>query len=229
MGVTGGTGAIGSGFTVSNQEGTFFGNLTHEDQDIYRQRIRQGDVFDSPKYSGALAFKVGESKNADWMPVLNVGILGKYNELSDNMHPGAGASLQVGPIFGGISRYRDDFNREDVSLENQRFFVNTWSVGLNLSSLAMEYQVTTNSYLEDSIIRVFSSTLFIEQVMFTYAYRSERSEYPQYDFRDEEFEEGEQQHYFLGLQYGATENLLIGAFWNYFLLNEVSFGVSLFL
>lgn len=225
--VISGTGVIGSAIGFSNQENTFFGGHTPETSEQKLDREEYDKKFKSPKLTGIIAFSPIRGKNENSFK-LNVGLIGKYNQESKRYHYGAGASASFMMLSVGAARFRDDY--QNVLNENvDQHYVNSYTFGVKFSSLAVDWTYFKNHTALPARIRYLTATFFTKRFMFTYGARNADvgkvssliSGYPT--------ETEKVLDTFLGVQYLINKQIIIGAFANYYLLDELSLGLTIFI
>lgn len=225
--VISGTGVIGSAIGFSNQDNTFFGGHTPETSEQKLDREEYDKKFKSPKVTGIVAFSPIRGKNDNSLK-LNVGFIGKYNQDSKRYHYGAGASASFMMFSAGAARFRDDYqNTLDKAVE--QYYVNSFTFGVKFSSLAVDWTYFKNETQLPARVRYFTATFFTKRFMFTYGARNadvgrvnaQTSGYPLVNEKVLDT--------FLGVQYLVNKQIIIGAFANYYLLDELSLGLTIFI
>ncbi len=79
------------------------------------------------------------------------------------------------------------------------------------------------------IISQFVVSLIVQRFILTAAQRVEDSDRPAFDFSNQILVTQQlKSENFAGLQYSTGPHLLVGAFYNYYLLREISIGLTLF-
>ena len=227
-----GLGRVGAAISPSNNQETFFGAPAVEtSQDFfYRADARQKYV--APKYTLAggvsLISKDGEGlRHLD----ISIGALAKYNKVTGHVKAGGGILAIAGPIWLGASKYQD----EDV-IETQSpnlvfpIDVTVLSGGLATSSVSVDYSILkVDSSLVPSTATVITVTGFIKRAIFTVARRDVDSGKPRFDFnQDILVYDQKKTDYFGGAQYRLAPFLVVGVFYNYYLLHEGSIGATVF-
>jgi hypothetical protein len=232
-----GTGRVGASVSPSNGEETFFGPPAFELDPDYLKRKQDEQKYVSQKFNfafGALLFdnkRDGASKLQ-----LSIGLAAKYNKLTHNTWPGAGLSAIVGPFTLGISAAQDEvlidfasFNSVDKQV--LRYSTQTASVGVFFQGLALDYSLLwvypeNNPTFET---RILTGSLLLKKFILTAAYRTEDSNRPAFDFSKQILIVQQiKNDIFLGAQIAITPRLLVGGFYNYYLLHEISIGLTWF-
>ena len=234
--IVAGTGVIGSGFSTSNSEGTFFGNTTQETNQDYENRIKAGHKFKSQKVNTIFAFSLiggGKKRRRRKGLKLNIGVMGRYNKPSKNFHPGFGVTLSWFNLSAGIARLRDDAWIADRGVSEQ-FYTSSFSVGYRFANLAVDWNYLRNSYRNFSRVSIVSGSFFAKKFVITYGVRKEDSKFRRFNYASGVFDERDRTTIqknsgFLGFQYIAKKKLILGLFSNYYLQREISLGATFFL
>ncbi len=236
--ITRGNGRIGAAISPSNNEETFFGPPALELDSDYLTRMSEKTKYNSQKIALATAFAILKNNSSGYSHAqLNLGVIAKYNQVTKNVWPGAGLSAIAGPLSLGYS-YSQDEQAFDTGLVgvppiSVKSWTETYSAGLSLSSLALDYSHLTLHLTENDnpiIISQFVASLTAKQFILTAAQRIEDSARPAFDFSNKILITQQiKKEIFGGVQFSATSHILLGAFYNYYLLRELSFGVTLFL
>lgn len=231
-----GTGRVGAAISPSNSEETFFGPPGYERFFEYVQRKSQKEKYVSSKITLATGVQVLTNKRKDLKRFeLNLGVLLKYNKDTRLVRPGGGFSGVLGPFTFGFSVYKDDFlmvyepylNRAN---EVQSFQVNTYSIGIFLNSLAVDYSLLYSHASDPFAVSILTGSLFLQRWILTVSNRAEASSRPKYNFAKKLWELSEiKRDWFFGSQFAVTKTLLVGGFFNYYLLSELSVGLTLFI
>lgn len=244
-----GLGRVGAAISPSNNEETFFGPPGFELPEDFLRRKEKQLKYPSQKFTLATAFNIFDNKKKGLQRFeLNLGVVGKYNRFTSTVLPGGGLSGVFGPITFGYSVYRDsyqlDYARYGLDWKPEiRYTVETYSLGLSLNSLALDYSVLRlDSDDDDShhsgshhdndevpIVSVATASLILRRAIATVSIRQEISDRPVYNSETRSLEtkkvKGE---IFGGAQVAVTEFLMLGAFYNYYVLREISVGATLF-
>ncbi len=233
-----GTGRIGAAITPTNNEETIFGPPGFElDPDYLRRKIDK-DKYVSQKVTLATAFSVlkNSSTGLDRFQI-NLGLMAKHNKQTSTTWPGAGLAGVMGPFTFGYSNSKDetliDFAPYGLNLKyNFRYFSETYSVGMFLNSLALDYS-RVNLYSEslpNMTITLLLGSVFISRWIITLGNRTEDSTRSNFDFGSQTLvTQAVKTENFVGIQFAPIKNLLLGGFYNYYLLREISLGATLFL
>lgn len=234
-----GTGRIGSALSASTNEETFFGLPAYEDPQAYERRKRSGEAFVSGKYVGALSFGLLANKKQGLKRAeLNAGVIARYNQITKNTWVGAGISGVLGPLTFGYAATPDesaiDYEKLGLPVQEQfRYRTDTLSAGLYLTNVVFDYsQMRTVREADDDEIKTTVTTLgFIyKSVILTLSQRSEDSLRPVYSSSLQQLTyENPKVERFMGLQFLAGKHAMIGVFSNYYLAEEISLGLTVFL
>ncbi len=222
-----GTGVVGSGFSTTNNEGTFFGNIPIESDQEYWVRKTNSDKYKSKKINGVLAFNILGKKSKIFSASL--GLVGKYNGETSKFGGGAGLTLRFGVLSASYTRTRDD--GMDGSGLVSSYYTDSLSAGFKIANVAVDYTLLKNSTEYQTTARIFSLSVFLKKIMLTYGKRSEDHGHPgiltaeplQVDSTDLSDRYG-----FLGVQVMIKKKFIIGIYHNYYLNNDLSVAFSAF-
>jgi hypothetical protein len=220
-----GNGKVGGGISGVNSDDTFFGNTAKELTFDYETRKEGRAKYDAKKYSLGAAFVLLGDKKSNYS--LNLGAMAKFGEETGKLHPGAGVSAVLGPINFGYSFFRDE--GQDTTLNNQgerediNFNVESYSLGVNLPYISVDYTVFMNHIDSNEKVEIYSGGFFYYKWMFSYARKKETSDRRKYDYITEEFTDRKEIYStFLGIQYRYKKKLVIGILSNYYHSEELS-------
>jgi hypothetical protein len=238
-----GLGRIGAAISPSNSDETFFGPPGFEYIDDFLLRKTGAHKFPNQKVTLATAFGLFDNRKAGMTKLsLNLGVMGKYNKLSGAVYPGGGISGVAGPLTFGYSRYGDQSviqtpeiipiqpGRDDIYSYN----VETFSFGAYIDALAVDYSVlrvlgeTTGSQSTSSVL---TGTWLFKKSLITLAQRTDKygTIRPVFNFETSQLEYSDARvEYFGGLQVAVARPLLLGIFYNYYLVRDISVGATLF-
>lgn len=232
-----GLGRVGAAISPSNSEETFFGPPGLESDSDLLARKRDATKYPSQKVTLATAATIFEKKGSGLSRIsMNLGVMGKYHKYDGAVTPGGGVTLNVGPINVGYARYKD---RSHVSMEDfglpdvyslTEFEVETISGGIFLGSLALDYSIL-QMYLPNDRweMRLATASIFVKRGIFTVAVRSEDSSRSSYSYALDTLATGRSKsETFLGAQLTAGSHFMIGAFYNYYAVREISLAATLF-
>ena len=225
-----GTGVIGSGFSTTNNEGSFFGNIPIEDINLYKARKINGDKYKSDKYTGVFAVNLygKKKKNSDRVTV-NLGLIGKYNQVTSQYKRGLGLSLGLGPLSLGAARINDDY-MDSSNQQIKEYTTTSATAGVKVANVAFDFTYLKNDTETFSRVRLYTATVFLKNLMFSYGVRKEQTPYPKYLPDTQTFDDdAPNEDTFMGLQYIMDKRFLANLFYNYYLLNELSLGISFFI
>ena len=235
-GLVKGNGRIGAGLSLSNGEETFFGPPGLEFNSDLLARKQDHKKYDPQNVAVAGAFNILSNKRSGLSRFqLNLGLIGKYNKLSEDLWPGAGLSGILGPLTFGYAVSEDQYVIDQgTGPQNYlkfKYEVATTSVGVFLNSLAVDYSFL-NIKVDNSevlTIQLLTGSVLLKRWIFTLAHRREDSSRPDYDYKAKSLKtEQIKREVFGGIQFSATKTLMVGVFHNYYLLRELAFGLTLF-
>lgn len=235
-----GTGRIGAAISASNGEESFFGPPGFDEYPAdYLQRKIDKDKYKSKKVNLATAFTIVSNKRKGLRRFdLNLGVAAKYHTKVKEIAPGGGISGIAGPITFGYARGTDIFAFPIVTATGDDYYkfkyqTETLSAGIYLNTFAFDYSkltLTADENDEQIFINLLTTSLMLKRWILTAAQRKEDSTRPAYDSATQSLITQQiKTDYFGGIQYAVAQRLMIGAYYNYYLLDEVSFGITLFL
>jgi hypothetical protein len=238
FGIVKGLGRVGAAISASNGEETFFGPMGYELDTDYEARLDQSKKYKSQKmaFAGAVGL-YGNKKGGLKRLQVNVGVIGKYNSKTEEFFPGGGLQIVGGPLTLGYSYSKDNYLIDYSSLFmqniNYKYSVETFSAGLSLNSVAVDYshlRVHLPYGAKMDTVSLLTGSLLLQKWILTAASRHESSSRPSYDWNTRSLRYGERDKFetFGGVQFSATKVLMIGVFHNYYLLREISLGATLF-
>lgn len=230
-----GLGRVGAAISPSNSEETFFGPPGFELPEDYLVRKQKYEKFDSSKITLATAFGLyGNKKSGLKRFDLNLGVLGKYNSVTHAVTPGGGLSGVAGPFTFGYAVYSDetrlDYTRYGLTTKPiVRYLVETASAGMFLNYLVLDYSVLRLITTEVATVTVMTATLLLRKSVITVSSRTELSSRSAYNYATRSLETKKKKfETFLGAQFGVGKYLMLGAFYNYYTLHELSLGATIF-
>jgi|SaaInlStandDraft_5_1057022.scaffolds.fasta_scaffold67401_2 hypothetical protein len=255
IGIVSGSGRIGAAISKSPAEETFFSHYALESNNSFRQRKVSKDVHSPDNLSFAMAFNIFGKKKRTGLQ-LDFGIIYKRNGAKEADYTGAGATLSLNKVFSiGYAVYDDVFYEDrrgqmidivdqygqstltyfDTSLTNLTDIdvkVESLILGLKFGNLAIDHLTLKTTYQDNvfapTYIKIFNTSLFYKKWIFSYGLREEESFREQYQdevFSSEKFKyDG-----FIGAQYALNKAILIGLYSNYYLLNELTMGMTIFI
>ncbi|MES2963956.1 MAG: hypothetical protein V4760_08700 [Bdellovibrionota bacterium] len=232
-----GLGRIGAAISPSNSEETFFGPPGLESDIALLDRKRQAIKYPGQKVTLATAVNLYEKKGSGLSNIsMNLGIMGKYHKYDGAVTPGGGVTLNIGPLNIGYAKYKDrhhlsmaDYLLPDVYALVE-YEVETISAGVFLGSLALDYSILQMYMPTDRWeTRVGTASIFLKRGIFTIAVRSEDSSRSSYNYSLDTLSSARgKTESFLGAQLTAGSHFMIGAFYNYYMVREVSLAATLF-
>jgi hypothetical protein len=231
LAVVSGTGAIGGGFSTSNTEGSFFGITTTEDSIDQVERRLAKKPYESDRLTFVLAGNIFGRKKKKKRKFIsaNIGLIAKHNKQTGNYNGGLGLSGTLGIFNFGYARYRDD-HKDKLSGEESTYYNQSLSVGGKFANVAVDYIYMESHAFPVSYVRMLTATIFAKKAMFTYGLRSEYSKFIKTSAFTQGVESKDPKNdTFMGAQYIFKKKVVLGIFYNYFLLREYSFGLSFFI
>jgi hypothetical protein len=228
-----GLGRIGAALSPSNSDETFFGPPADEDPTEFYERLVALDKYEAHKYTLAGAVNLISKEGEGFRHInVNVGVLGRYITATKDILPGAGLQVIAGPLYVGGAISNDETQvtyvtgATPLNLNNQ---VTSISGGLSLDSVLLDYSTLTVSGDSTAKATVITVTGFIDRFILTLARREVVSQKPAFDFANALLvNEDDKVDVFAGVQFRAAQFLVLGAFYNYYLLHEISFGATVF-
>lgn len=236
VGLVRGNGRIGAAISPTNSEETFFGPPGFALPEDILERKQAMKKYPSQKMTLATAVNIVQKKGSTFKSYsLKLGLMGRYNRLTHSISPGIGLSGALGPISFGTSVYDDQtqLDADDVDGDGDRplylYQVRTYSVGLFLSSLVLDYSHLELNTVEVASVNLYTASLFIKKFIFTASKRVENTLSPYYNFETKSLEVKQiKEETFGGVQYSFSKNFMLGALYNYYLLREYSVTATLF-
>lgn len=235
FGIVRGNGRVGAAISPSNSEETFFGPPGVELPEETLRRKRASEKYPSQKVSLATAFKLLSNKRSGMDRFdLNLGVMAKYNTLTKGILPGGGFTGVLGALTFGASTYQDE-TQLNYSIYGSglapraKFLVDTYTIGLFLNSVVVDYSHLRVKTTDPSDVSLVTASLLLKNVILTAARRSVDSSRPIYNFTTRELEaNAPRDDYFAGVQVRVGKRVLVGALYNYYLLNDVSGSFTFF-
>lgn len=233
-----GTGRVGAAISPSNSEETFFGPPGFENSDDLFQRKLYSEKYPNQKYTLATAANIYDNKKSDLRAFnLKIGAMVKYNKLNQGLRTGGGLNGIIGPFSFGASVYNDQTQLNDPIVGEElktliNYQVQTYNLGLFLNSVILDYshlKLVLPDQTEPSEITLLTISLLIQKFILIAAQRTEDIPRLSYNYELKQLEiVNHKEEYFGGLQYRVNKTLMIGSFYNYYLLREFSFSATLF-
>jgi hypothetical protein len=231
-----GLGRVGAAISPSASEETFFGPPAIEYPTDYLDRQELHTKYKSQKLTLATAINLFSNHSKDLKRLeLNLGVMGKMNRTTGTVTPGGGLTAVAGPFTFGYSRYSDQTQLEAepiLAMEQSRvdYQVEMYSAGLYLNTLALDYSVMHQFTTNRATISLATASLLLKYGIFTLSLRNEESDRPVYNQRDDTVSWPRQKsEIFGGAQFALGSHFMLGAFYNYYVLHEISLGATIFL
>ena len=230
-----GLGRVGAAASPSNNEETFFGVPAFESGNDYLSRMQAGDKYQSQKVTLATGFSILDNRQSGLSRFhVEIGMMGKYDRLTSHVLPGAGVSAIFGPLTVGYAMSEDEFVTNSTTVPPNQVFgfsTETLSAGIYLSSFAIDYSLM-KIYAPgagDFTVTLVTGSLFLKRWIFTLAGRQEDSGRPIYDPSTGTIVQQQIKNaVFGGVQFAIMKHLMIDAFYDYYLLGDISLGATLF-
>lgn len=230
-----GLGRVGAAISPSNSEETFFGPPGYEVPEDFLRRKTDQTKYPGQKITLATAFDVAKRNGSGMNSYsLKLGLMGRYNRLTKNASPGGGLSGILGPFSFGGSIYNDesqfDYRSYNSTLQPVATYqVQTYNVGLFLSSLILDYSHLQVKAPDPATVQLYTATLTVKKVLLTASKRLEISSRPSYDYTEKKLEVlKNKEEYFGGIQVNVSRHLMLGVLYNYYLLREFSGTATVF-
>lgn len=230
-----GLGRLGAAISPSNSEETFFGPPAFELPDDYSERKKLRRKYKDSKLNLAAGFDLYDNKKSGLRRFnLSLGLIGKYNNLTSEVLPGAGVNSVFGPFSLGYAVFQDqiylDYAEFNVDRKaNTKLLVENYSGSLFLESLILDYSVMQIKTADITTIRTTTASLLLRRAILSAAIRIENSARSKYDFKKEQLvTEREKSDLFLSAQYKVNKNIMVGVLSNYYLLNELTATATIF-
>ena len=232
-----GNGRVGAAISPSNSEETFFGPPGFESDVDLLERKQMAQKYPNQKTTLATAINLINVKGSGLKKFsLNIGVMGKYHKPNSLVTGGAGITATLGPLSLGYSAYRDQAHYDGIDFGvpdewiHEDYNVNTVSGGLFLGSIAIDYSLLQVIVPNDVYqVRLLTGSLFLKRGIFTVATRSEDSARSAYSYALNNLTTTRlKNETFLGAKLTAGSHFMIGIFYNYYLLRELSLSATLF-
>ncbi len=115
----------------------------------------------------------------------------------------------------------------------EKFNVQALTFGTQVKNFSMDvgfFRTVYDFYLHPTSIRLYSFSYLWKKAMFNLSLRSEYSDHMAYDTKNQSLKyQRRKDETYLGFQYLVFKKGMIGIHYNYFLLNELSSSLTLFL
>lgn len=257
LGIVTGSGRIGAAISQTPTRETFFSNISFESTQVYRGRRVKQEVYDPDEsYAFSFAFNVFGKKQRKGLQ-FDMGIIAKHNGNKDQSIVGAGATLSFNKVIGiGYAKYKDVYYEDlrektiktyntdgeesgtitypntDAAITDIGLDVETLILTLKFGNFAFDHLTIKTTYddenIDPSYVKILNTSMFYKKWIFTYGLREEESF--REDYSDEKFKTEKFKHDgFLGIQYALNKSFMLGLFSNYYLLNEWTMGVVIFI
>lgn len=238
-----GNGKVGGALITPTAENSFFGNRSIEIEEDYAQRRAEKLRYKSNKINLALGAKIINKKNF----AFDMGISVKRNSTVGKINPGLGFSSRLLFLNFGAYIYKDDthlllkgtnlrtgqlyVDQYGTDFYTESFTAMTASVGTQIGSLSLDAGIIKskyNFYENETFIKIYSSSYQYKSFLFNLAMRDEESD----NVNEEDGVltlERKKMFYYGGVQYLWNKHIKTGVAFNQFLVNDISFTLTLFL
>lgn len=238
-----GTGKFGA-LISNNLESNFFGNRAIELENHAYIRNKMNKQYTSKKYGGALGASLLSSPLVD----IDAALSGKYNSESKFLGVGGSISGRIGPLTFSAFLYQDDaylnFQNEvnpysgllysityPTLKYHEKYWVSAYTLGSAFKKLTFDFGMIkskTQFYGEESKIYIYSFAYRIHNKwLLNLAFRKEETPNLKYNrVLDVMMIQKKKSSNYLGVQYSLNKHFFMGMNYNYFLLNEYSFGLT---
>lgn len=239
-----GSGNVGAAFLSSNSENSFFGNRAIEIDEIYLKRRIDKKKYKTKKRSFALGVKIINEENVGF----NIGLSVKRNSEIKKINPGGGISFRFGLFNMGASLFINDTKIELGDYVNPRtnilykdefknstyeesFLVKTFSAGLHFGFLSLDAGLIRTKYdffPNSTSIVLLSGVMHFEKFNLNLAHRAETSD--NLKEKNGKLHSGrEKKDIYGGGKYLLSPNVHMGLAYNLFLVNDISFRLTILL
>ncbi|RYZ69378.1 MAG: hypothetical protein EOP05_14935 [Proteobacteria bacterium] len=233
-----GLGRVGAAISPSNNEETFFGAPAVETDQQFEDRMRERGKYETNKYTIAAAVNLFSTRGRGLLRTsANLGVMARYYTATSHITPGAGLQFSTGPFLFGGAVYQDerrvptdDPTVDPKSQPSVQSAVSTYSATLNLESFMIDYSVTETRTTLPAKASVATVTGFWgKRTILTLARRQLISERPAYRFSSESLDyDRDKVEWFGGGQYRVAPFLVLGLYYNYYLVREASVSAIIF-
>ncbi|MBC7539933.1 MAG: hypothetical protein H7281_14015 [Bacteriovorax sp.] len=238
-----GNGKIGA-LVSPTLENSFFGNRSIEIDNLLLTRKLDKIQYKNKKINLAVGIKLIDKKFLG----LDIGVSVKRNPDIKKLNPGVGISARVSFLNFGAYLYQDDVKVDlanytnpytnisysttyNSSIYQEKFSVKTLTIGTKIKNLSLDFGMINTRfkfYNEDTRIMLFSSSYSCKNFLFNLALRKELS--PNLDFQNNVLlVNHKKSDIYYGTEYVVNRYLMLGLQYNYFLLQEWSATLTLFI
>ncbi len=254
LGLITGSGRVGAAISNFPNDGSFFGSTAIESENEYRKRLINGKKFEDNKLVLAGAVNVFGAKSKTGLQ-MDLGLIYRRQTEVEKDYFGGGLIFSYAKFLSlGFSYYDDvmysnlsgkedtivdeDGNESSIQyptsislITETNFSVQSYVAGLRFSKIALDYihfDLNSNDTdINEVTVDIYNLSYFYRKWILSYGRRFESSFKEVYE--DEKFiDQKEKSATFLGGQYATNNGLLLGLFWNYYLLYDLSLGLTYF-
>jgi hypothetical protein len=239
-----GNGRIGSMVSSSSGENSFFGNRTPELEDDFLNRTLAGKRYKNNKLQLGTGISLIDKKYFE----LILGVSAIKNSDTKNLNLGYSASMRLYIINVSAFKYKDDYKFDftnhlciscnanyatyyGVNSFSERFDVTAITAGTKFGNFSIDYAQIKSKYSfypAETSISILSTAYNYNKFLFNFAIRNEISNNPLVENGQLVFEQIKQYNFY-GIQYLPNKHLSLGLGYNNYLLNELSFTLTMFL
>lgn len=239
-----GNGKFGAALITPTSENSFFGNRSIELDPVYLQRRVNKKRYISKKINLALGANLISKKKFS----LDLGISLKRNPEIKKINPGLGFSAILWIFNFGAYVYKDDTKVEfgnyvdpttqilysstyGASSYAEAFTAKTLTIGLQLGNLSLDsgmIKAKYDFYAHETSINIYSAAYNYKKFLFNFAYRKELSDNMK-EHKGVLTSHRMKENYYSGIQYLWNRHITSGIAYNNFLVNDISFTLTLFL
>jgi hypothetical protein len=229
-----GLGRVGAAISPSNNDETFFGAPAAETDTELLERMFEKRKLKTDKYTFAVGINLFTHKGRGLAQFsANLGVMARYFASTSHVTPGAGLQLLTGPLLFGAAIYEDEnqiVTDPTLEPESQKSPVATWNAALSLESFMFDYSVIETAGAQPATASVATLTAFLgKRAILTASRREVNSDKPAYSFKSKSLIAQEKKtEWFGGAQYRVAPFLVLGVYYNYYLLHEPSASAIFF-
>jgi hypothetical protein len=239
-----GNGRVGGALISPTLENSFFGVRSLEIDDLFLERFLVNKRYLNKKINLALGIKVVEKRSYG----IDIGLSLKRNPDIQKLNPGFGFSTKLGFLNFGAYVFKDDVKLDFLQYVNpytgvayqttynsptyqETYLVKTFTVGTKVKNYSLDVgyiQTKYKFYDDETKIMIYSAAINYGNFLFNLAHRVEHSPNLLIELNMLKIQKDKSYNY-LGVQYMAMKNLMLGLGYNTFLMDEISATVTIFL
>ncbi|RYZ93608.1 MAG: hypothetical protein EOP06_00125 [Proteobacteria bacterium] len=230
-----GTGQIGAAISPSNGDDTFFGSPSFETEVDYLRRQKESLPFAQQKFVLGVAYAVVDNELSGYRRFqITLGAVGRYIVDAKAVTPGGGLALAAGPLVLAAAASLDETKLSADGSTPSMILKNTtlsYNGNITVGSMTLDYTrlILTPELAKELSVDLANASLSIKGFLISAAYRVEKSDRKVFEkesltlrprFRKEKI--------FGGVQIPILPFSQLGVFYNYYLLDEFSVGLTIF-